>query len=612
MRHLLPASLLLLGVLGTAEVIVTRDATAQITEHVPVEGDLLRADTRKPATGHAVTFKAAKQIVTPFPYDPTTLPTQLLFQWTGANAGRSELITLDPTKWKPLGNPPGSKGYSYKDPAATRGGVKKIVHKQAKKERRLRVVIRGDGWPWEIGGPHDSVRVHFHIGARRLCAEFGGEIKKNGGDVFLAKRAPEPAACPAQTCGNGIVESPEECDDGNLNDGDACANDCGGTSVVACSGLGYDPGLDPGPFSLIDFHTHCAEATPCDAAAVESLLDGNMRVVTASLQHYAIAAPLGDPFPPGAELFATQNETNRQTAALSSQVMFLSSLECLSEIPASDPGWLAACLVDADQWLAAGAVGFKDHAGKTFSQDGSDLARWVGAYNRLAGWCSPAPASSSPNLDCMLEPTARFPMSDANWRELVRQIVEVRGVPLLTHAVPWTDAPEQCVGSGGGLESCHDVAAEALFDFAAWAETNLTAAARRRIVVAHVGFFQSNLTRLRQLLDAGLTVDLTQTIVANAGCVLRDLVGDYPIQVVLGTDLTVGQGCSENSYQAWCHALVGPAGVSQAFTGTCRGTMQTTGAGLGHPAAGACGIAVPADAGERAVWRNAAEILGLL
>lgn len=216
----------------------------------------------------------------------------------------------------------------------------------------------------------------------------------------------------------------------------------------------------------------------------------------------------------------------------------------------------------------------------------------------------------TPNLDCLIEPGARFPMMQPEYRQLVKEIVEVRGVPLLTHAVLWTDGPEQCTSPLGGTASCHDVAAAALFDFADWAELNLSAEARRRIVVAHLGFFQTDLTRLRYILDAGLTVDLTQAILANAGCVLREFVADYPTQVVLGTDTNLGAGCSENTYQAWCHALVGPAGVAASFAGTCRGTLQTTGAGLGHPGSGACGITVPADAGERAVWRNAAELLG--
>ncbi len=586
-------------------------ADAQLIEHITVEGDLFRADTRKLPPKHKVTFKARKDIVAPFPYDPRVVATEILVVWTGPHAGRTALITLDPAKWKALGNPPGSKGYSYKDADAIHGGVKKITHKQAGTKRKLKVVVRGDGWPWKIGGPHDSVQVHFHIGARRLCAEFGGDIKTNELERFHAKRAPEPTACPVQTCGNGIVEAPEACDDANLDDADSCVNDCGVPAAVACTGGGYDTGLDPGSYSLIDFHTHCAATEPCAAEAVETLMDGNMVVATASLQHYAIAATLGDPVPPGDELFGIQNETTRLTAARSDQVAFLASLECLADTPASDPGWLAACLADADQWLAAGARGFKDHAGGTFDNSGSDLTRWVGAYNRLAGWCAPSATSTSPNRDCMTEPGARFPMMDPQWRALVGALVEDREVPLLTHAVPWTESPELCTNGIGVLEACHDVATTALFDFADWAVANLSPAARRRIVIAHLGYFQDDLTRLTRILDAGFTVDLAQPRLADTGCVLRQFVADYPTQIVLGTDITVGQGCSAKTYEAWCHGLLGPAGVARAFTDTCRGTMQTTGAGLGHPEPGACGIALTADAGERAVWKNAAEILGL-
>jgi len=35
-----------------------------------------------------------------------------------------------------------------------------------------------------------------------------------------------PAGIPAETCGNGIVEGTEQCDDGNTNGGDGCSADC--------------------------------------------------------------------------------------------------------------------------------------------------------------------------------------------------------------------------------------------------------------------------------------------------------------------------------------------------------------------------------------------------
>ena len=37
---------------------------------------------------------------------------------------------------------------------------------------------------------------------------------------------PEMTATVAEGCGNGRVEGEEECDDGNINDRDACTNGC--------------------------------------------------------------------------------------------------------------------------------------------------------------------------------------------------------------------------------------------------------------------------------------------------------------------------------------------------------------------------------------------------
>ncbi len=49
--------------------------------------------------------------------------------------------------------------------------------------------------------------------------------------IAFALLAPQPRAAAAQLCGNGIVESPEACDDDNLIDGDGCDSNC---TVTAC------------------------------------------------------------------------------------------------------------------------------------------------------------------------------------------------------------------------------------------------------------------------------------------------------------------------------------------------------------------------------------------
>ncbi len=49
---------------------------------------------------------------------------------------------------------------------------------------------------------------------------------------------------PGGTCGNGVLEAAEECDDGNINDHDSCHNNCtrnvvsGGGGAAGMSGVG--------------------------------------------------------------------------------------------------------------------------------------------------------------------------------------------------------------------------------------------------------------------------------------------------------------------------------------------------------------------------------------
>ncbi|HVG57157.1 MAG TPA: DUF4215 domain-containing protein, partial [Hyalangium sp.] len=48
------------------------------------------------------------------------------------------------------------------------------------------------------------------------------------------------SACISTPCGNSIVEVDEQCDDGNLRDGDGCSKDCRSTEV--CGNGTKDPG----------------------------------------------------------------------------------------------------------------------------------------------------------------------------------------------------------------------------------------------------------------------------------------------------------------------------------------------------------------------------------
>lgn len=55
----------------------------------------------------------------------------------------------------------------------------------------------------------------------------------------------QPLRALAQTCGNGLAEPPEQCDDANLVDGDGCSSICDLENVSArCAGVPTSPGTD--------------------------------------------------------------------------------------------------------------------------------------------------------------------------------------------------------------------------------------------------------------------------------------------------------------------------------------------------------------------------------
>jgi hypothetical protein len=376
-------------------------------------------------------------------------------------------------------------------------------------------------------------------------------------------------------------------------------------ALLGCTSPAPDPG---GP--VLDLHVHCPPDQPvCDPTSLTQALDGRVTAAGLGLAHYAIATPLGDVIPDELAALPDNNEVLQAATETTDQLLLLPSLECLRDTPGNDPGFTAACLDDADRWLALGARGFKDHAGKTFEGDGFDVGRWVGAWNRYAGFCTTS-GSDTPNLDCLTDQQPVFPLEHPAYRDVIRGVVEDREAVWLTHATPWSGSDELC-GTADGPRRCHDVAADVLVDFARWAEQTMSLEARRRIVLAHLGFLQDDEVRLTAVLDAGLTVDLAQTAIAEAGCGVRRLVAAYPDQVVLGTDLMLGPDCITAHYEPWLHALLGPADTRARFRGTCRGTLEPAGAALNDPDAANCGVAVPADAGRRVLYDNAAVLLGL-
>ncbi|MCZ6712745.1 MAG: hypothetical protein O7B29_02260 [Deltaproteobacteria bacterium] len=194
-----------------------------------IAGQKLQIKANGTPSKRKASFKVKRQNSINLLHNPATEGVTILIAGTGANAGRTELITLDPKLWKTIGDPDFPKGYRYKDKQGSRGGITKVLLKPGK----LSISARGPNWTWTPSGVQDDVWVYFRIEQETFCARFGGTIKKNEAGLFQSRDADSPGVCPDQVCGNKILESGEECDDGNLLEDDGCNNDC---MMGACSG----------------------------------------------------------------------------------------------------------------------------------------------------------------------------------------------------------------------------------------------------------------------------------------------------------------------------------------------------------------------------------------
>lgn len=356
--------------------------------------------------------------------------------------------------------------------------------------------------------------------------------------------------------------------------------------------------VDPG-VPWIDAHTHCVMADECDAARVRDAT-GTGGALVASLEHYTINENFGVVDPRLAP-FTVQNQTVAALAAENAEIDWLASLPCWHEVPASDAGWVEACKADVDAMLAAGAVGFKDHVGKQFDNEGDlDEGRFLGAYNRFAGNCPDAVSNEA----CMQAAAAQYPMMQSSYREVVRYIVEEKEAVLLTHSGSYFTAPEQCYFDGE-VEACPAVLVNAQQDFADWVARELSAEAAQRIIIAHFGFLQEDTDVLLALLDAGVSLDTAQgRFLFGLGCEGRATFAEFKDQWIFGTDLFFEQSCK--NYDAWFHMFTGEADAEAVYE-TCGGEVVVRGMDLDNP--NACGIEADPDTVEAILAGNLLRLL---
>ncbi len=219
--------------LALALAFATSACVARAADH-PIRGGLLRMKDARSASARRFRFRVGGEagIVPRAVSDPRLAGATLAIVGTGTGDGSSGDITLPAARWTALRG----GGFRWLDGAAT-GGVRKVVFKPG----LLAVAGGGRGWPYAIGQPQAGIEVRFTLGTDVYCTRFARFLENRTGHV-LARDATAPAACtPTPRCADHIVDAGEECDDGNLLDGDGCSSTCLREDVPCGNGV-----LDPG------------------------------------------------------------------------------------------------------------------------------------------------------------------------------------------------------------------------------------------------------------------------------------------------------------------------------------------------------------------------------
>ena len=115
----------------------------------------------------------------------------------------TQTFTFPSGLWSARGNPPGSKGFVYKDKTLSMGPCKRVILKPGK---RLKVVCKGAGITFSLDEPTQGrldlrFRTGSGAGAIEHCTNFGGTVQKDtqasggGTGLFKAKAAGFVAPC---------------------------------------------------------------------------------------------------------------------------------------------------------------------------------------------------------------------------------------------------------------------------------------------------------------------------------------------------------------------------------------------------------------------------------
>jgi cysteine-rich repeat protein len=192
----------------------------------PLAGDLLRLTDPPAADKQSGTFRANNDpAVDPAGLaDPRQVGATLRVWGSGEGDGDSGEIALPAAQWIGLGRPAGSQGYQYRDRAAS-AGVRTVTIRKSPAGGTLVVKTGGANWPYRITQQQGTITVNLTLGDDTFCSKFT-TFNRNEAKLVVSKRQELPGTCQPEACGNAALEAGEECDDGNLIDGDGCSALC--------------------------------------------------------------------------------------------------------------------------------------------------------------------------------------------------------------------------------------------------------------------------------------------------------------------------------------------------------------------------------------------------
>ena len=107
-------------------------------------------------------------------------------------------VPLPGSSWRPLGDPPGSRGYRYFD-ASGRFGVRKASLRFGT-VTSLCVTGGGPAWPYRATGVPGGVTVRLSIGDEVYCATFESFQRRRRGALVARYNSP-PVSCTYDAAG---------------------------------------------------------------------------------------------------------------------------------------------------------------------------------------------------------------------------------------------------------------------------------------------------------------------------------------------------------------------------------------------------------------------------